>query len=352
MSGGRDTALLGRLRAGLRAGLRAMRAPPRAGGGGLAALDQWRAAEAIGDRPGAAAARARLLRHSAGYHTQVSTDPVRLAAWEAALSCQIKPGTLALEIGTGCGILAMLAARAGATVIACESDPVLAAIGAETVARNGLADRITILPKRLEDLRIPEDLPRPADLLFGDVFADDLVGFDPFAIFQAAIPLVAADAVRIPSRAALVGALAQVHEWDRLMPRQVAQFDLSPLRAIAPMWDRLADYGGGAALRSEPVCLVEADLSGALPDRKGSAVHVLPSRGGAINGLALWLRLELAPGIVLEARPGSNPAGYYAQAGFVPFDAGLETVPGQAIGVELAWAGRKLSAALSGTAAG
>lgn len=328
-----------------------MRSQPRAGAGGLTALDSWRAAQASGNRSDAAAARARLLRHTAGYHTQVSTDPVRLAAWDAALRSQIKPGMLALEIGTGCGILAMLAARAGATVIACESDPVLAAIGMETVARNGLADRITILSKRLEDLRISEDLPRPADLLFGDVFANDLLGFDPFAIFHAASPLVAANAIRLPSRAGLVGALGQVQEWERLMPGHVAGFDLSPLRAIAPVWDRLDDYGGEAALRGEPVRLVDTDLNGALPDRKGSAVHLLPSRGGPINGLALWLRLELAPGIVLEAKPGSNPDGSYAQAGFIPLDAELETVPGQEVAVELTWAGRKLSAALSGASA-
>lgn len=328
----------------LRAGLRAM----RAGSGaqrGMNALANWHGAEAAGDRRGAAMARARLLRHTAGYHSQVATDPVRLAAWDAALRSMVKPGMLALEIGTGCGVLAMLAARAGATVVACESDPVIAAIGAETVVRNGFAGQIAVLHKRLEDLRIPGDLPRPADLLFTDIFADDLFGFDPFAVLRAAAPLLAPGAVRLPARVALVGALAEVPGWERLMPAEVAGLDVSPLRAVAPAWDRFADFGSEAALRSAPAVLVEAALDGALPAPKGRVEHSLASTGGGVNGVALWLRLELAPGIVLEAAPGLNGPGYYAHAGFAPFDALVPTARGEALGIDLAWSGRRLAVA-------
>ena len=61
----------------------------------------------------------------------------------AALERLVRPGDAVLDVGTGSGILALAAARLGASrVDALDSDPIAVVITRENAARNGLADRI------------------------------------------------------------------------------------------------------------------------------------------------------------------------------------------------------------------
>ena len=51
----------------------------------------------------------------------------------------------ALDLGCGCGVLALMAARAGAdTVTALEPHPSLAAAARKNVALNGLSDKVRV----------------------------------------------------------------------------------------------------------------------------------------------------------------------------------------------------------------
>ena len=59
-------------------------------------------------------------------------DDERNAAYERALARAVTPDSVVFEIGTGSGLVAMMAARAGARlVVTCEAVPVLAE-GVET----------------------------------------------------------------------------------------------------------------------------------------------------------------------------------------------------------------------------
>ena len=61
----------------------------------------------------------------------------------AALDGVVRPGDAVLDVGTGSGILALAAARLGASrVDAIDTDPVAVAVTSENAGRNGFADRI------------------------------------------------------------------------------------------------------------------------------------------------------------------------------------------------------------------
>jgi arginine Nomega-methyltransferase len=148
------------------------------------ALRAWRQEQEAGCGAENHTVQRALRAATAGYHVNISTDAQRVAAWQASLGDVVKPGMLALAIGAGSGILAMLAARAGAYVVSCEKDAILAAIAEATVRRNGLGERIRIIAKACADLRMPHEMPRPADLLLLDLFADKLFDFDPFGTIR------------------------------------------------------------------------------------------------------------------------------------------------------------------------
>jgi ribosomal protein L11 methyltransferase len=57
----------------------------------------------------------------------------------------VQPGMRVLDVGTGCGLAAMVAARLGATVVALDVDEEAVATARRNVAYNGLADRIEVV---------------------------------------------------------------------------------------------------------------------------------------------------------------------------------------------------------------
>ena len=79
-----------------------------------------------------------------------------------------------LDMGTGSGVLAMAAAKAGAChVLAADIDPVAVAVTQENVRLNGLRDRITALAaSRPDDPRLT--MPGPYDLVVANILAEPL----------------------------------------------------------------------------------------------------------------------------------------------------------------------------------
>jgi protein arginine N-methyltransferase 7 len=301
------------------------------------ALRAWRHA-----LESASAGQSETLRRALGavtprYHVSISTDAQRLIAWQAALADVVKPGMLVLEIGAGSGILAMLAARAGAEVVSCEKDPILAAIAEATVDQNRLSDRIRIVAKACADLRIPNDLPRPADLLMLDLFGDGLFNFRPFAAIRSVGSLLAPNVVVLPSRVSLEGALSEFRRWHRMIPGNAAGFDLGPLGCLASSQIGLDAADPDILVRSAAETMVSATLPHQLPASSGALERSFRSNGGHVNGVALWLRLELTQNHILEARPGSAPRGFYARPRFHAFAKSFETHAGQECPVRIGW---------------
>src|SRR5262249_27444265 len=100
------------------------------------------------------------------WHFRMMNDADRNRAYDAAIRRAVGPETHVLEIGTGSGLLAMMAARAGARLVStCEQVEAIAETAADIVQRNGFGDRVKVIAKRSTQLAVGVDLPEPADLL-------------------------------------------------------------------------------------------------------------------------------------------------------------------------------------------
>ncbi len=238
------------------------------------------------------------------WHIPMLADTARNDAYEAAINATVKPGDMVLDIGTGSGLLAMMAVRAGAAhVYACESNTLVARLAGEIVEQNGFSDKITILPKHSGALKLGIDLPRRADVLTTEIFDNALVGEGALpTLAHARAELLTQEARLIPSGATLYGALmCCAHHRHFHETGTVNGFDLSAMNALShPLGykDMDADTSSGEARQiSEEFTLQAFDFTKDVLQIFTSTNTVKVTGDGPAHSLAMWFDLALADGI-------------------------------------------------------
>jgi tetratricopeptide (TPR) repeat protein len=110
------------------------------------------------------------------WHFAMMNDAPRNAAYDAVLR-RVAAGKRVLDIGTGAGLLAMMAARAGAAdVVTCEMVDLVADHAREIIALNDLADKIKVIGKSSTRLAVGHDLDARADVIVTETFSSGLIG--------------------------------------------------------------------------------------------------------------------------------------------------------------------------------
>src|SRR5262249_52241286 len=131
----------------------------------------------------------------------------------------------------------------------------------------------------------------------------------------------------IPARGAVRVALAELNDAEEVNFNDVAGFDLSGFRTLAPPVRRIRIGDNRLSLRSEAADLFVFDLASADYCAPAQASVAARSSGGRINGIVQWIRIELDEIVHYENRPVPGAHSCWA-ARFYPFEVGLETEPG------------------------
>ncbi|MDP3403406.1 MAG: 50S ribosomal protein L11 methyltransferase, partial [Brevundimonas sp.] len=168
------------------------------------------------------------------WHFSIVRDDTRNQAYEAALKRAVGPGTRVLDIGTGTGILSMMAARAGAAhVTACDMNPAVADAAVDVIARNGLSDRIRVISKRSDALDVDADMGGQADVLVSEIVSNDMLGEHALAAMADAVPrLVKPQGRVIPAAGQVRIAAAWWGGLERRRMGETSGFDLSPFNRL------------------------------------------------------------------------------------------------------------------------
>jgi SAM-dependent methyltransferase len=272
------------------------------------------ARRALASAPGDARVRAiaaSVLSHGVpAWHFSIIRDEARNAAYDDALRRAVRPGMKVLEIGAGSGILSMMAARAGARVVACEADPAVAEAARENIARNGYADRIKVVAKRSTDLDVAADLGERADLLVSEIISSSIVGQQVFPVMaHAAAELLTPEAPMIPAGASARVALGHTADLRWKHARGASGFDLSALDDLAPP---CSPYGVGAddlILASPAFDLFDFDFRTA--PATGEASAALEAHRPA-NCIVQWLELRMDAEGRYENRPAPGAKSCWA----------------------------------------
>lgn len=247
-----------------------------------------------------------LSREVARWHFTIVDDPRRNADYDAAIRGAVRPGSRVLDIGAGTGLLAMMAARAGAAeVISCEMNGAIAEAAAEIVDANGLADRVRVIARHSCDLD-PAQLGGPIDVLVSETISNDVVGQGWLAALDdAKARLCAADARIIPARTIARVALANDGGMGQERMGEVDGFDLSAFNSLARTRYQLRADSDRLQLRSAPADLFDFDFQGGAKPAE-NATATLVADGSEINGIVQWIAIGLDAETWYENGPGAR----------------------------------------------
>lgn len=240
------------------------------------------------------------------WHFGIVHDHLRNEAYARALDHYVKPGMTVFEIGTGTGILAMLAARAGAQhVYTCERRADVAEAARAIIERNGFSDRITVIAKDAEDVELGVDLPARADLFVAEIVDNSLLGEMVLPLTELARErFLKPDAILLPRTVSAVGCLVSGHgQHERYRMQEIMGFDLSPFNRFSPIEIGMPQGGGDVEPLSEPLELISFDLHRDAPGQGCGEVEMVVAKDGIAEGIMRWLRLEFGAGIVFENKP-------------------------------------------------
>lgn len=251
-------------------------------------------------------------------HLLMLSDEVRTNAYRAAIEDVVKPGMAVLDFGTGSGVLAFFAARAGARrVYAVDRSPFLRA--ARALAKHNGLD-VTFIQSDGETFELPEKV---------DVIVSECMGHYALnehmieAVLRARDLHLAPNGVVVPRTIELHAALATKPLVDASFfatPRY--GFDFTPLRTLA-MQRRLT-------LPVAPEGLVGATMMGSL-DLEHDKTELATTRGKTalheptvVHALVGWFDTTLSAGVELRTGPAA-PQTHWHQSVF-PFETPV-TVP-------------------------
>lgn len=312
------------------------------------AVDAMRAVLAVG-RAGAGAEEivaATGIRSVPRWHFSMLNDLERNDAFAVALERVLRPGAHVLDIGSGTGLLAMMAAKAGAAVVTtCESNPVLAEVAAQIIARHGLSDVVTVVPKRSDQLVVGVDLPRRADVVVSEIVDCGLIGEGVLStVAHARNHLLAPGGTLLPESAGVHGALLSSAAVDGLNRVGVAAgFDVALLNGLATRGHfpvRLATWPHRVVSGAVELC--SFDFRTAPLDDGSRLVEAVATESATVHGLVVWFEMEIGGGVVLRNSP-DNLSSHWMQA-FVPFDEPVPLRSGDRVEIDVIWQGGRFSA--------
>jgi amino acid adenylation domain-containing protein len=245
------------------------------------------------------------------------------------------PGRVVLDVGTGAdAILARLAVEAGARHVYAVELLERSFLSARARIRElGLEDRVTVVHG---DARFVE-LPEPADVCVSEIVESIAGGEGAALILDYARRLLAPGATMIPGRAwTRVAAVTLPEEvrGDPAFPRTAAHYVRRIWEQVGHPFDlRLCIRGFPADhVLSTAATYEELDFA-AGPAAAEYVRHeeLTVERAGRLDGLLLWLRMELAEGEILDVLEEETA---WFPVYFPLFDPGVEAAPGDRLRLE------------------
>ncbi len=249
-----------------------------------------------------------------GMHLELLDDRERTDAFLAAIAATVRPGDVVVDLGSGSGVLAMAAIRAGAARVYAIEASEFAEVAAAAFATNGMADRITLLRGWSHRLELPER----ADLLVSEILGNDPLGEGVLRFLpDAASRFLKPGGRLLPGRLEVMASLlerplsdlaqdrvdrARLDRW-----RAAYGFDFGAVaeycrQHVRRRYLRDAELRGWPRLAA-PTTLIDLALDRHWPEQERRQIRLPLARGNDRAALLLHMRLHFPDGSVLDSDP-------------------------------------------------
>jgi precorrin-6B methylase 2 len=265
-------------------------------------------------------------------HARMLHDERRTTDYIAALREAVRPDDIVVDIGTGSGVLAIAAARAGARHVYAVEASDIADVAERVFARNGVQERVTLIRGWSRNVELPE----PADLLVAE-----LIGNEPFEeeILETTLDvrrrLLKPDARLIPHTLELVARPLQIPDAEARQ-RAIGRHAIERWRQLYGIeFEPLLDAALPAPLNNPtdaevlarwtpvgpPVVLATVDLGSFERPTVDASAELRVAPAASVNAIAVTFRAQLHGSIVHALDPWRWASSSWATSVWVLPDA-------------------------------
>jgi len=248
-------------------------------------------------------------------HDMMLSDSIRTQAYQRAIEANIKEGDVVIDVGTGTGILALFAAKAGAKKVYAIEPTGMIDLAKQIAERNGFSNRIEFIKAKAEEVNIPEQV---------DCIVSEWLGV--FTVQENMLPSVASvrDRFLKPEGKMLpetVDLFLSLVEDKELYYEKISRWKKQPYGldytdfAFCQANDVHVTTFNSDNLLSDPIRIINIDMKCAKHSNFKVEKHFKVIRKGICHGLAGWFRAIFPGGIKLNTAP-NQPLTEWRQSFF------------------------------------
>src|SRR5215813_1408386 len=236
-------------------------------------------------------------------------DKTRFPAYCEAIAQAVRSGDSVVDIGSGPGVFALLACKAGARKVYAIDIESVVEFGRQFAAANNFADRIEFLRGDSRQILLPER----ANVIISDIRgALPLFGQSIHVQNDARCRFLAENGRMIPERDRLLAALVEAPEsYKRIISpwKDVRGLDLGAALPVVLNTMYKRQCGPEQLLSDSHEWHVLDYLDGANP-RAGSILRFVTNRAGTVHGFAVWFETKLFGDFGFCTKPGTKDSVY------------------------------------------
>jgi predicted RNA methylase len=144
------------------------------------------------------------------WHIPMLNDLERNEFYKKMINRHVKDKTV-FEIGTGVGLLAIMAAEAGAThVHTCEMNELMYLLAFRNISRSKFKDKITLHFGSSRDLKLGEHIPEKVDIILSEIISNDIIAEDILDSLHDAKRFLKKDGIFLPQEIQAHGSLVNL----------------------------------------------------------------------------------------------------------------------------------------------
>ena len=283
-----------------------------------------------------------LSRTVPEWHVPMMNEQHRNQAYFDALKAVVTDQSTVFEIGTGSGLLAMMAAKLGAKQVStCESVPLIAETAQQIIIDNHFENTINVIAKKSTDIAIGQDIPAQADILVSEIFSSELLGEHVLpSLEDAKRRLLKPHGKVIPAAGSIMIGLFTGDDIKRnLLVEDSFGFNLQGFNKIVSNKRMIARNDLNIELLSDGIEAFNFDFEGEddFPAQSKS-LQIKAKTAGMCYGLVQWMRLDMNGDqkVLFENHPSqTSKVSNWQQCAYL-FDAPIEVKAGQVVVVNAA----------------